>query len=218
MEKRDNYATQAAQAKAHFLTYDQKDLIRKLRISADEDYLYPVMLGFPYRICRRTGDLSRREGDTWVDGNSYDEVMTLLDLVCDSREDRSISGQWKDMKSFGLMFHRNLLEEQRNPTAESYDADPEGFIRACQALHGEKLPFGDIGYAVELFDGLKIAMVLWRGDEEFPPRLRYFWDENAREYIRYETMYFAVNLLRTVISRKMTENAAPQGTRHARSF
>lgn len=209
MEKRDNYATQAAQAKALFLSYDQESLIRKLRIPSDEDYLYPTMLGFPYRISRRTGDISRREGKNWMDGNSYDEVMTLLNLVCDSREDRSVSGQWKDMKSFGLMFHQNLLEDQRNPTAERYDADPEGFIRACQALHGEKLPFGDISFAVELFDGLKIAMVLWRGDEEFPPRLRYFWDENAGQYIRYETMYFAVNLLRTVISREMTGNAAP---------
>lgn len=206
MEKRDNYAIQAAQAKEHFLSYDQQALIRKLRLYADEDYLYPVMLGTRYRICRRTGDISRREGDAWVDGNSYDEVMTLLDLVCDSREDRHLSGQWKDMKSFGLMFHQNLLEDQRNPTAEAYDNDPEGFLRACRALHGEKLPFGDIGCAVELFDGLKIAMVLWRGDEEFPPRLRYFWDENAVQYIRYETMYFAVSLLRAAIAREM---AAP---------
>lgn len=203
MEKRDNYATQAVQAKTLFLSYDQERLIRKLRIPSDRNYLYPTMLGRYYRICRRTGDISRWEGESWVDGNSFDEVMTLLDLVCDSREDRRLSGQWKDMKSFGLMFHQNLLEDQRDPNAERYDADPEGFIRACRTLHGEKLPFGDIGFAVELFDGLKIAVVLWRGDEEFPPRLRYFWDENAGQYIRYETMYFALNLLRDIISREM---------------
>ena len=30
----------------------------------------------------------------------------------------------------------------------------------------------------------------------FLPRLRYLWDENASQYIRYETMYFAIGLLK----------------------
>ena len=48
---------------------------------------------------------------------------------------------------------------------------------------------------MERFDGLRIGVLFWAGDEEFLPRLRYLWDENAKQYIRYETMYFAVNLL-----------------------
>ena len=36
---------------------------------------------------------------------------------------------------------------------------------------------------------------LWFGDEEFPPNLRILWDENALLYLRYETMYFAVDAL-----------------------
>lgn len=203
MERRDNYAVQAAQAKTHFLGYDQGALIRKLRLEADESYLYPVLLGSRYRMDRRTGDLSRQVGDGWADGNSYEEVMTLLDLVCDSREDRFLSGSWKDMKSFGLQFHQGLLEESADPTAMRFDRDPEGFSRACLSMGGEKLPFGDLSYAVELFDGLKIAVVLWRGDEEFAPRLRLFWDENALMYIRYETMFFAIALLKREIIARM---------------
>ena len=33
--------------------------------------------------------------------------------------------------------------------------------------------------------------------EDFPAALRYYWDENALMYIRYETMYYAVDLLRS---------------------
>ena len=76
-----------------------------------------------------------------------------------------------------------------------YDRDPERLRRACRALGGETIPGGDIGFSVELFDGLRIGVLFWAGDEEFLPRLRYLWDENAKQYIRYETMYFAVNLL-----------------------
>ena len=195
MEKRDNYKIQAQRARERFLTYDQQTLIRKFRMKADEEYLYTRMLATPYRISRVTGDLQRQAGEAWENANTYNEVMTLLDLLCDSRDDRWISGRWSNMQAFGLQFHQNLLEEPRDPAAVYFDRDPERLRRACRALGGETIPGGDIGFSVELFDGLRIGVLFWAGDEEFLPRLRYLWDENAKQYIRYETMYFAVNLL-----------------------
>lgn len=196
MERRDNYLIQAKQAKARFLTYDQEKLIAKFGLEADGDYLYLKMLCKQYRLNRATGDLEYRAGDAWLDGNSYNEVMTVLDLLCDSRDDRRISGQWQSMQAMGLQFHQNLLEEKRDAFADAIDAQPEKFCAACAALGGEKISGGDMGYAVELFDGLKIGMLFWHGDEEFVPRIRWLWDANAKMYIRYETMYFAVSLLR----------------------
>ena len=196
MERRDNYLIHANQAKERFLTYDQEHLIRKFRMEADGDYLYPVMLGRKYRICRETGDFQYLEGKNWVDGNSYGEVMTLLDLLCDSREDRFLTGRWKNMQAFGLQFHRNLLEDARDPLAERFDRDPEALERAVKRLGGRKIPGGDVGFSVELFDGLGIGVLFWHGDEEFAPRIRFLWDENANMYLRYETMHFAVGMLR----------------------
>ena len=196
MQGRDNYRIQAEQAKERFLTFDQELLIRKLNLEFDENYLYVNFLCKLYRLCRRTGNLEYLQDDRWQDGNSYEEVMTLLDLLCDSREDRWISGRWKNMQSFGLQFHRNLLEEARDPLAELFDREPDRLLRAMERLGAERISGGDYGYAVELFDGLCIGVLFWHGDEEFAPRLRFVWDENALMYIRYETMYFALGLLR----------------------
>lgn len=207
MVRTNNYLIQARQAKARFLTYDQSRLIAKLNLRSDGEYLYVPMLGQTYRISRTSGDMQRQTAGDWVDGNSYDEVMTLLDLLCDSREDRHISGRWKNMTSFGLMFHQNLLEEQKDPRAEKFQADPEGFRKACLALGGTPLPNGDIAYAIELFDGLPIAVQLWFGDDEFPPNLRFLWDENALMYIKYETMYFAKGMLLSRIEEQMNHRA-----------
>ena len=195
MARTNNYLIQARQAKERFLTYDQKKLIRKLNLKADETYLYVPMLSQTYRISRQTGNMERLMEESWTDANTFEEVMTLLDLLCDSREDRFISGRWKNMTSFGLMFHQNLLENAKDPWAEKFQAAPEAFRRACRALGGEVFLSGDIAYAIELFDGLRIVVQLWFGDEEFPPNLRFLWDENALMYIRYETMYFAKGLL-----------------------
>jgi len=199
----NNYQIQARQAQDRFLTYDQQKLIEKLKLKHDAAYLYPTMLHQSYRLSRTTGNLERCRQGAWVDANTHEEVMTLLDLICDSREDRHISGRWKNMLSFGLMFHQNLLESERDPWAEKFQNDPEGFRRACQALGGRELPNGDIAYAVEVFDGLELALQLWLGDEEFPPNLRILWDENATMYIRYETMYYARNFLMRLLDERM---------------
>lgn len=195
MAHTDNYAIQAQQAKARFLTYDQTVLVRKLKLTADETYLYIPMLAQTYRIHRRTGDMERMTAGVWTGANSHGEVMTLLDLLCDSREDRFVSGTWKNMSAFGLMFHQNLLEGRRDPWADRFEADPEGFRRACEALDGTPFPTGDVAYAIELFDGLPVVIQLWFGDGEFPASLRFLWDANSLRYIKYETMYFAKALL-----------------------
>ena len=195
MQGRDNYRIQAEQAKQRFLTFDQELLIRKLNLEFDENYLYVNFLCKPYRICRQTGFLEKQQAGQWVSGDTYDEIMTLLDLVCGSREDRRLTGNWKNMQAFGLMFHRNLLENQRNSWADRFQENPEVFRRGCLALHGVPFPGSDLGYGVDFFDGMKVAVQFWFGDEEFYPRLRYLWDESALQYLHYETMYFAVPLL-----------------------
>ena len=114
------------------------------------------------------------------------------------------------MQSFGLQFHQNLLEDARDVFAEQIDKNPALLHCAAEVLGAAPLRGGDIGYAFELFDGLKIGLLFWHSDEEFAPRVRYLWDSNAKQYIRYETMYFAITLLRRRIreaAQKHPENA-----------
>lgn len=204
MEKWDNYAIQAGYARQLFLNYDQEALIRKLNLPNDADYLYTKLFGEPYRIHRRTADISRKVGAEWVDANSFGESLTLLDLVCCCREERFLGPNWKNMTAFGLQFHQNL-NEGRNPEAEYYEQHLESYRSACGAMGGKPFPQGDASYAFEVFDGLEVAVQLWLGDDEFPAQLRYLWNENANMYLKYETMYYALGLLRQRIAKYMKE-------------
>ncbi len=203
MIRRDNYQIQAGQAKALFLTYDQQELIRRCRLRHDDAYFYITFLSEPYRICRKTGDMERKTADSWGDANSFAEVMTILDWLCDSRPDRYITGRWINLVTQTHSVHRSLQEEGRDANADLFDRHPEAFAAACKALGGEELPGADMGYAIELVDGLRIFVQLWHGDEEFAPRLRCLWDENALRYLRYETTWYAVGLLMQRIRQHM---------------
>lgn len=203
IEKKDNYQIQAARAKEHFLTYDQQELIHKCHLDADGEFLYTKFLSEPYRICRRTGDMERFDQRRWVDGNSFHEVMTILDWLCDSRQDRYITGRWINIVSHGHYFHSNLQEDEEDSYAVLFDQNRKAFAAACEAMGGEAQPSADVSYAIELVDGLRILVQLWYGDEEFPPRLRFLWDENTQRYLRYETTWYALGLLRIRIRQKM---------------
>lgn len=178
------------------MTYDQQELIRRCRIPFDEAYLYTRLLGQKYRICRKSGNMERLVQEAWVDGNSFGEVMTILDWLCDSKENRYITGRWINIISHGHYFHRELQEEKKDAYAEHFSQNPESFACACEALGGEKMPGGDVSYAIELLDDLRVLVQLWYGDEEFFPKLCFLWDENTTRYIRYETTWYAVGLLR----------------------
>ena len=203
MERINNYSIQARQAKQRFTTYDQEAIIAKLNLQHDEAYLYATMLSETYRIHRTTGEISRKTDHDWIPTNDFGEVMTLLDLLCDSRKDRFLTGKWKSLTDFGLMFHRNLLEGKADPWAELFETNPDGFRKACLSLGGNPFPKGDIAYAIELFDSLEILIQLWFGDEEFPAAIRFLWDENALMYLKYETMHYAKGLLLEKIKERM---------------
>lgn len=202
MERRDNYAITAARVRQLFAEYDQQALARKVGAKLDGEYFYVDFLSERYRIHRLTGDISRFHGDAWVEANSFGEVLTLMDLICDSREDRHPTGNWRNMRDFGHGFHQQLLE-QRDPWAERFQEQPEMFAKACEALGGEKYPLGDVAYAIPVFGDLRMLIQLWFGDEEFPAQLRYLWDENALQYLKYETMFYAVPLVLKRVQEQM---------------
>lgn len=197
----DNYQKQAAQAKARFLTYDQEKLIEKHHLQADAQWFYPVFFGDTYRISRKTGDFSRLSGDEWLDANSHGEVMTLLDLLCDSQENRHSAGTFRTMQDFGHQFHQNLGEQE--PRAFLFQDCPEKLCAACQALGGTPFPKGDVAFRIPVFEDLPLVLQFWLGDEEFAPRLRFLWDSNALQYLKYETMYFAVDVLLQKIAKHL---------------
>lgn len=202
-ERTNNYQIQMAQAKQRFLTYDQQELINRCRLRFDDDYLYTTVLTEPYRICRHSGDMERLHGLRWVDANSYHEVMTILDWLCDSRPDRFVTGRWVNLVTHGHNFHGRLQEDVNDPDADLFDRNPAAFSAACEALKGQRQPGADISYIIEFIDGLRVFVQLWHSDDEFPPHLRCLWDENTHRYLRYETTWFATALLMARIKENM---------------
>lgn len=203
-QKYDNYALAAQQARARFLTYDQSAIAAKSPVTLDETYLYLKVLNRPCRIHRQTGIHAWRIGDTWQESLAFNETLTIFDYLCDAKTNRRLTGEYMAMSNFGLQFHSGLLEQAKaTPLELAIDHDPGRLRRACTDLGGVPFPKGDAAYVLPLFPDLPIAIQFWHSDEDFPPQLRYFWDKASLDYLRYETMFYAVGIVTGELRSKM---------------
>ena len=162
MERRNNYAIQAEQARKLFCAHDLDAVARAHGLRTDADFLYLHLLSEDYRVSRSSGHIARREGEAWLPADGFDETLTIFDLLCDAKPGRRAAGDWKTTLDFGGQVHRGLMEPNRADELELlYDRQ------------------------------------FWHGDDEFVPRLRVLWDANADQYLRYETMYYAISLIKS---------------------
>ena len=197
LRNQNNYAIQAEYAKGLFLKYDQEQMIRKLSLKADEEYLYLPFLDYEYRIHRATASVGKRlEDGTFADGNSFNEVLTIFDVLCYSKEGSRLSGEWAGIAALGNNIHSsNGGYDFFSAAAKRLEPYEDRLDALFQRLGGRKMPVGEPGYVLFAFPQLPVYIQYWRGDEEFPPQLRFLLDGNATEIIHYETMYYLIDVL-----------------------
>ena len=196
--KWDNYAIAAEQAKKLFLEYDQERIIKKLNLRADGDYIYIRFLDLDYRAHRRTAGVEKREGDgPYTDGSSFNEVMTLFDVLCWSREGARLSGEWVTLSALGGGVHSASSPSGgmfRN-AVERITRREDRLAEVLEHMGGVVMPKGEPGYQIPVFPFLPVYVQYWRGDEEFPPQLNLLWDRNTTQFLHYETVYYLTNFL-----------------------
>jgi hypothetical protein len=64
------------------------------------------------------------------------------------------------------------------------DGGIEAFCRAAESLESKPLEeIGDAGYVFTLLPRIHVAVVYWRGDEEFPSQARVLFEDSAAHYM-----------------------------------
>lgn len=173
-------------------------MIDRFSLQADRDFLYITFLNRPYRIDRASGHVQ------WLDGSfetqheaDYNEVMTIYDVLCNAKDTSCLSGNFVNINALTGLQTGNLSKNASffQQTADFFQGKIQQLARACEALSGVKLDYGDAAYQLELFRFLPVILRFWDADEEFPPSLQILVDRNTLEYMHYETLMFALGHL-----------------------
>jgi len=83
----------------------------------------------------------------------------------------------------GANYFPTFSKRSIEPLIDHFGRQPYLLIDAAGKLGGRKVDYGDAAVTISAFSRVPITLVLWRGDEEFPPRGNILFDATICDYL-----------------------------------
>lgn len=188
----DNYRRALLYARSLFLEWDQQGTIDRCRLRSDDQYLYIAFLGEPYRIDRQSGAVERIAGAGEEAG--FSQALSIYDYICRREPLPALSGRFCAVNSLPHVGQSNPSDTRLHSAHAAYfQQHLPALRRALQQIGCAPYPMGDAACLFPVFDGFHAVFQFWEGDEDFPPSVRFLWDENAQGFLKYETLYYVMS-------------------------
>lgn len=193
--RKSNYDLTRDRAEEKFVKYDPYKMIEKFHLAHDEAYLFLRFLSCDYRVNRRTGRVERLDAEGPVHAG-FNETLTILDVLCESRPDCRLSGEFVRVNDLdGITKTAYLGGNLFDGSARAFTHRTEALKAACEQLGGIPGNVGDVSYQIPMFDFFPVSLQFWDADDEFEAVLKLMWDRRTLDFMRYETTYYAAGRL-----------------------
>ncbi len=92
-------------------------------------------------------------------------------------------------------FFRGVHELKTDPLLDRYGNDSESFKIAAERLGGKSKDMADIAYMLLPFPRIPVYFLLWKGDEEFKPRMSILFDRSIEDYFEADAIWGIANMV-----------------------
>jgi hypothetical protein len=118
--------------------------------------------------------------------STFKQILILHYLV--NADGTPSADKWISFRELpgGLGFEPAFQQQSSQPLVRAFGHDAEAFIRAAEALGGERLTFGSVSFLFRIFPRQWVAVVLDLADEEFPAWVNILFDGAASHYLLTE--------------------------------
>jgi len=112
-----------------------------------------------------------------------EQVITLRYLI--NASGMPPTGRWISFSDLpgGAPYFPAFRKRVVEPLLKCFSEAGGKLVEAAKALGGEELDYGDVGVVFQVFPKVKVAFVLWEGDEEVPSNANVLFDESVRGYL-----------------------------------
>ena len=185
----DNYYRALLYARELFMNWDQSRIISRCGLRSDKEYIYMNFLGEPWRIARESGiaeciAAAPREGN-------FSEALSIYDYFCREEALAPLSGRYCPANSLPHLAQSNPSTGDFHQKSADFLQEHIPALREALAQMGiAPYPKGDAACLFPVFDGFNAVFQFWEADEDFPPSVCFLWDENTRDRLKYETLYY----------------------------
>ena len=142
-----------------------------------------------------------------LDGGTLPPLPTqtfLLRYLLESR-DVAWKGEWKTFREmpWGEMYITPYTGRVLTRAAFTLGTRIGKFRTAAEKMGAEPVPHGDAGFRFTLVGGYEMQILVWEGDEEFPPSAQVLYSDNFAEGFAAEDRVVAGDILISTLKANM---------------
>lgn len=138
-----------------------------------------------------------------LDGGNLPPLPTQTFLLRYLLESKQVSwgGSWKTFREmpWGEMYITPYTGRVLTRAAFTFGTRIDDFRTACEKMGALALPHGDAGYQFDVLGGYQMQLLVWEGDEEFPPSAQVLYSDNFADGFAPEDRVVAGDILISTI-------------------
>ncbi|MBQ7345781.1 MAG: DUF3786 domain-containing protein [Oscillospiraceae bacterium] len=142
-----------------------------------------------------------------VDGGAVPPlpVQTFLLRYLLESKDVAWAGEWKTFREmpWGEMYIKPYTGRVLTRAAFTLGTRVAAFKAAAEKLGATPVKHGDAGFEFSLIGGYKMQILVWEGDDEFPPNAQVLYSDNFAEGFAAEDRVVAGDILISTIKANM---------------
>ena len=184
-----------------FKKLDPADAVARLNVKWDEKEFYVNLLGREYAISHPECVIRA------VDGGKLPPLPVQTFLLRYLLESKEVAwcGTWKTFREmpWGEMYIKPYTGRVLTRAAFTFGFKLNAFRAACEKMGAAPVKHGDAGFEFNLIGGYKMQILMWEGDDEFPPSAQILYSDNFAEGFAAEDRVVAGDILISTVKSNM---------------
>ena len=156
-----------------------------------------TLLGRPFAIAHP--DYAIRA----LDGGAVPPLPTQTFLLRYLLESKQVpwNGTWKTFREmpWGEMYIKPYTGRVLTRAAFTFGTRIGAFRASCEKMGATPVPHGDAGYLFDLIGDYRMQILVWEGDDEFPPNAQVLYSDNFADGFAAEDRVVAGDILISTI-------------------
>ena len=142
-----------------------------------------------------------------LDGGNLPPLPTQTFLLRYLLENKAVewTGQWKTFREmpWGEMYIKPYTGRVLTRAAYTFSFRLDAFRAAAEKMGAEAVKHGDAGYRFDLIGDYQMQILIWQGDDVFPPNAQVLYSDNFAEGFAAEDRVVAGDILISTIKANM---------------
>ena len=171
-----------------FAAADPAEISQRLNLPFENGAFRVTLLGTEYQVAHPAAQITPAAALP---------VQTFLLRYLLESHPSAWRGEWKTFREmpWGEMYIKPYTGRVLTRAAFTFGTRVEKFRAACEKLGAMALPNGDAGFEFTLIGDFRMRILVWAGDEEFPPNTQVLYTDNFVEGFAAEDRVVAGDIL-----------------------